>query len=112
MGRPGSKVWDVDYRADGQPTGVGLPNGMHTEYLYDARARMTKILHKASSSGSAMESYEYALDKAGLIDSIEHLDGSFWTYDYDARYRLTSAIRSDASEFRDRLRISLRWRAV
>ncbi|MCI0479549.1 hypothetical protein L0Y59_03310, partial [Candidatus Uhrbacteria bacterium] len=59
---------------------------------------MTKILHKDGPSGSAVEMYEYALVKAGLIDAIEHLDGSFWTYDYDARYRLTSAVRSDVSD--------------
>jgi len=34
---PGSKTWDVDYRADGPPTGVTLPNGMYTAYDYDAR---------------------------------------------------------------------------
>jgi YD repeat-containing protein len=45
-----------------------------------------------------VEQYQYVLDEAGNIDKIEHLDGSFWDYAYDDRYRLTDALLKNANE--------------
>ena len=40
----------------------------------------------------------YALDNVGNITKTTNEDGSFWDYAYDGRYRLTSAVRKNASE--------------
>jgi hypothetical protein len=45
-----------------------------------------------------LESYGYTMDKAGLIGRIDQVDSSYWTYGYDARYRLTSAVRHNAAD--------------
>src|SRR5690606_9278174 len=92
---PGSKVWTYTYNALGQPTRVDIPNGMHTEYAYDTRNRLTEIAHKDGST--VKQSFGYTLDDDGTITRITHEDGSYWDYGYDGRNRLISADRKSAS---------------
>ena len=66
---PGTKVWDIDYNALGQPTQYSHPNGMTTVYSYDTRNSMTKIQHK--DGAAVKESFTYALDDNGNIDNRE-----------------------------------------
>lgn len=88
---PGSRVWDFDYNALGQPTGYTHPNGLTTEYSYDGQGRMTKIDHK--NGATSLARFTYALDAGGLISRVTQVDGSYWDYLYDNRYRLTKADR-------------------
>ena len=71
------------------------PNGMATVYGYDAARRLTKIDHKDGST--IVQGFTYALDNGGNITKTTHEDGSLWTYAYDGRYRLTSAVRANAA---------------
>ncbi|GMV90599.1 MAG: hypothetical protein AMXMBFR82_03770 [Candidatus Hydrogenedentota bacterium] len=80
----------------GQPTYYNIPNGMTTNYTYDTRNRLTAIEHKDGTT--VLDGFTYALDDAGNIATTTHEDGSFWEYLYDGRYRLTSAVRSNANE--------------
>lgn len=93
---PGSKTWTFHYNDIGQPTYYNIPNGMTTNYSYDSRNRLTKIEHKDGST--VLDGFTYALDNFANITKTTHEDGSFWDYLYDGRYRLTSAIRSNANE--------------
>jgi YD repeat-containing protein len=43
---PGSKVWDYTYDVGNRLTRVDIPNGMHTEYTYDASGCQDSIHHK------------------------------------------------------------------
>ena len=90
---PGSKTWDYDYNALGQPTRYSHPNSMVTYYSYDARNRMTKIKHGTT----VKQSFTYDLDDVGNITTTTDNDGSLWEYEYDGRYRLTQAVRDNAS---------------
>src|SRR5690606_40179590 len=92
---PGSKVWTYTYNALGQPTRVDIPNGMHTEYAYDTRNRLTEIAHKDGST--VKQSFGYTLEDDGTITRITHEDGYYWDYGYDGRNRLISADRKSAS---------------
>jgi YD repeat-containing protein len=73
---------------------VLLPNGMMTVYDYDEdhQHRMTKISHKNSPTGSVRASFAYDLDASGNILSVTDQDGTAWSYEYDARNRLTAAV--------------------
>jgi RHS repeat-associated protein len=93
---PGSKLWTFHYNDIGQPTYYDIPNGMTTNYGYDSRNRLTAIEHK--DGANVLDGFAYALDDVGNITSTTHEDGSFWEYLYDGRYRLTSAVRSNANE--------------
>ncbi len=73
-----------------------IPNGMTTNYSYDSRNRLTAIEHK--DGANVLDGFTYALDDVGNITQTTHEDGSFWEYGYDGRYRLTSAVRSNANE--------------
>lgn len=96
---PGSKVWDFSYNANGFPTRMDLPNGMHTEYAYDDRNRLESITHK---DGTTVEqSFDYTLNALSQITQIYHEDGTAWDYDYDDRGRLLVATRYDNTDTED-----------
>ena len=49
----------------------------------------------STGTETAVESYDWILDDVGNITEMRHLDGSWWDYVYDDRYRLTSAVRNN-----------------
>ena len=55
---------------------------------------MTKIEH--IDGLVTLDSFAYALDVGGLITRTTQVDGSYWDYGYDDRYRLTTANRFEA----------------
>ncbi len=69
---------------------------MTTNYSYDIRNRLTAIEHK--DGANVLDGFTYAQDGVGNITQTTHEDGAFWEYGYDGRYRLTSAVRSNANE--------------
>jgi RHS repeat-associated protein len=72
---------------------VDIPNGMHTEYTYDASGLQNAIHHK--DGATVKQGFDYTFDDGGNITRIDHEDGSYWTYDYDGRERLIEAIRGN-----------------
>ncbi|MBX3179802.1 MAG: hypothetical protein KF886_20805 [Candidatus Hydrogenedentes bacterium] len=74
-------------------TRVDIPNGMHTEYTYDASGRQDAIHHKDGTT--VVQGFDYTFDDGGNIARIDHEDGSYWAYDYDGRDRLIEAERYD-----------------
>lgn len=92
---PGSEVWTFHYNAIEQPTYSDLPNGMTTNYTYDTKNQLTAIEHKDGTT--VLDGFTYALDKQGNITNTTHNDSSYWDYLYDDRYRLTSAVRKNAT---------------
>jgi len=71
---------------------------MFTDYVYNSNGFLTDILHKSGSSGPVKEGFSYLYDDVQNITRITHEDGSYWTYTYDNRYRLTSAVRHNAAD--------------
>ena len=57
------------------------------------RNRLTKI--EFVDGASVEGSLTYALDDAGNISTLTDEDGVYWSYEYDGRYRLTMARRSN-----------------
>lgn len=101
LAAPGSKVWNYPYDAVrrcavacNRLSRVDIPNGMHTEYTYDASGRQDSIHHKDSTT--VKQGFDYTFDDGGNITRIDHKDGSYWEYDYDGRDRLTLAERSNS----------------
>ena len=54
-----------------------------------------RIEHKDGST--VKQSFAYTYDDAYNITKIVHEDGSQWDYEYDDRYHLASADRSNAA---------------
>jgi RHS repeat-associated protein len=97
MTAPGNKIWDYDYDNFGRSTKVTYPNLMSTKVDYDpVDGAVTKISHKANG-GVVKQSFEYTYNEVYDIDTLTHEDGSRWDYTYDDRYRLSTAVRSNAA---------------
>lgn len=67
----------------GRPTRISDPNGLVTDFSYDARGRMT-----SRTSGSESVSFNY--DAVGNLTKITFPDSSFLSYTYDAAHRVVS----------------------
>lgn len=64
----------------------------------DENDRLTKIEHR--DGANVLSSYAYTMDDVGNILTQEEADGFTWTYGYDGRYRLTSAVLADGTRTR------------
>lgn len=98
----GTKVTQYQYDVTGNRTKLTLPNGLVTDYAYDAQNRNTQSVEK--KNGAAVLTYNYRFDRAGIRRWAEQLDVSpitlgnrTITYGYDAQYRLTSESWTGAS---------------
>ncbi|MGD2099606.1 MAG: hypothetical protein PVG35_18670, partial [Desulfobacterales bacterium] len=69
------------YDAAGQPATVTDVNGQSDSFTYDARGRITEILHAADSSTRTV-----TYNTAGLPDMIVDEDGVFYAFEYDGTY--------------------------
>jgi RHS repeat-associated protein len=69
------------YDAAGQPATVTDVNGQSDSFTYDARGRITEILHAADSSTRTV-----TYNTAGLPDMIIDEDGVFYAFEYDGTY--------------------------
>ena len=86
------------YRKDSQLSKVSYPNGMTTEYGYDAVGRLTSKNTKLSN-GTVLASYTYTLDKVGNITSQTTtepygdivLENEEISYTYNSGNRITKA---------------------
>ena len=84
---PQSKTLGFSYDAEGNLTGVELPNGVVTTSAYDDAGRLAKMTSKAGEV--ALESLEYEYDPFGnRISQADRLSQET-TYSYDALNRLT-----------------------
>jgi YD repeat-containing protein len=73
----------VSYDKHGHPREVVDPNGVTTNYNYDARQRLI-------SSSTAGETTVYEYWPTGLLRRVTQPDGSFQAYGYDDAHRLVS----------------------
>ncbi|MBN1917247.1 MAG: hypothetical protein JW889_05000, partial [Verrucomicrobia bacterium] len=97
MPASGSKVTAIDYDQDtGAMVKVTLPNGTVTTLEYDDLGRLTNLVNAKSLGGPVITSYAYHYDEdaisggLGLVDQINHEDGRFDQFSYDAHERLTT----------------------
>ena len=72
-------------------TCMTYPNGVNTTYTYDTLYRLTDIVQQNGSQ--TLGSYTYTLDNAGNRTSVDEFGGSYYLWDYDDYYRLTSEER-------------------
>ncbi len=87
------------YTPTGSRASMSLPNGVHTQYGYDARDRLVSLVH-TNASGSLLAAYTYTLDQAGRRVSAHEvirrssglLVTNHLTYTYDAAGRLTQEV--------------------
>ncbi|MBZ0318908.1 MAG: hypothetical protein K8L91_21010 [Anaerolineae bacterium] len=87
----GSGVTTYTYDEVGVLTGMAYPNGVNTTYTYDAVYHLTDILQQNGSQ--TLGSYHYTLDNAGNRLRVDELGGSYYLWDYDDYYRLSSEER-------------------
>ncbi|MEM8960296.1 MAG: RHS repeat-associated core domain-containing protein [Acidobacteriota bacterium] len=69
-----------------------LPNGVITDYGYDARDRVTSMVHRAAD-GTVIASYDYVRDLTGEPTRITREDGSYTILGYDGALRLERETR-------------------
>jgi len=62
-------IADIDYRASGQRASMDFANGVVTEYEYDPRLRMTRMV--TQSNGKSLQDLRYSYDDAGNILQID-----------------------------------------
>ncbi len=70
-----------------------LANGTRSSFTYDAGNRLTR-LENLAPAGTALSSFEYALDPVGNRTSALLEDGNRITWTYDAANQLTNERRS------------------
>jgi len=89
----------------GQLMRLTRPNGIETDYAYDAMGRLTNILHKVTASGAFVVQYGYTLDAIGkatlLTTTLPGGVVKFEQYGYDYFDRLTNAIYDDSGALND-----------
>jgi YD repeat-containing protein len=74
------------------------PNGIETDYSYDAMGRLTNILHQVTGSGTLVAQYGYTLDaigKATLLTTTLPSGVKLEQYNYDYFDRLTNVVYGD-----------------
>ena len=74
-----------------------LPNGVVTRWTYDARDRVTSIVHEHVATSTVLASRSYTRATGGEPERIEREDGSSVVLGYDGALRLTSEERFDAT---------------
>ena len=93
--RLGHTVTYQNFNGLGQPGRVTGANGEATEYLYDARGRVTRVRSFPNGSSAADTTYAYAA--SGLLDSVTRPDGVQRKYIYDAARRLMAEYEVNGS---------------
>lgn len=79
----------------GRRSQLNLPNGVASQYGYDAASQLTQIAH----TGPFATTYGYGHDAAGRITQLTG-DGANWNYQYDTLSRLTQATHgADVSSY-------------
>lgn len=86
---PRGRTFDHDYDASGNRTSLLYPNGVKTNWSYDALNRLRELNTHGAGVGEAIQSYIYTLGPAGHRVRIDEHDGAIRSYAYDALYRLT-----------------------
>ena len=81
-------VTSLGYDANGNQANLVHPNGVTTDYRYDAQNRLTEFETK-TSAGDLLQSYDYTVGLAGQRLRIDEHDGTSRHYSYDDLYRLT-----------------------
>ncbi|MBI2413496.1 MAG: RHS domain-containing protein [Deltaproteobacteria bacterium] len=72
-----------------------LPNGITTDYQYNANSWLTYITTKQGTT--TLSDYNYGFDNIGNITSKNTEQGNY-SYNYDTTYQLTSAVSPAISE--------------
>ncbi|OGQ06143.1 MAG: hypothetical protein A2979_06195 [Deltaproteobacteria bacterium RIFCSPLOWO2_01_FULL_45_74] len=80
----------IDYAADDQPIHITYANGVVNEYAYDTAGRLVRI-DARKKDGTFIQQDQYLYDQRGRKISVQHLDGSKITYEYDGLSRLIAS---------------------
>lgn len=67
---------------------------MKLPQIVSARRKL-RLKNEHKDGETVVEGFIYALTSGGNITRTTHADGSYWDYGYDARDRLTAAVRKD-----------------
>ncbi len=84
----GSGTTTYTYDEVGVLAGMLYPNGVNTTYTYDPVYHLTDILQQ--NGLQTLGSYHYTLDNAGNRLRVDEWGGSYYIWDYDDYYRLSS----------------------
>jgi RHS repeat-associated protein len=90
----GTQVYDLG----GNRVRTTVPGGVHTDYTYDLRNRVSTIAHK-SAGNAVLRSFSNAYSPSGRRTQVVDDDGSTESYAYDAKGRLTSESRTGTGPF-------------
>ncbi|MCG8317644.1 MAG: putative Ig domain-containing protein, partial [Pseudomonadales bacterium] len=82
------------YYDNGNLFTVTYPNGVVTEYQYNA-VNQLEVLTTRDAQNNILTSYTYGLDNTGRREDITEANGRFTDYVYDDLYRLTDEIVTD-----------------
>jgi YD repeat-containing protein len=69
---------------------------MWAGYAYDERRRLTQTGFNEGFTNR--ERWQYGLDRMGNVTKVTDVGDPYWTYEYDVRYRLTTARSYNSSE--------------
>ena len=88
-----SGVAEYDYYVNGSRKSLTLPNGVRTEYTFDALIRLDSMEHRDSEE-ALLASFDYTVGisgkRAGVFEMIDSATAN-WTYTYDGLDRLATA---------------------
>jgi RHS repeat-associated protein len=87
------------YNLYGKPLSVIDPNGVVTDYEYDARGRMTARKLRGPNNGTEADDRITRIEywPNGPVKKVTQPDGAFTTYTYDGAYRLTTITDSEGN---------------
>jgi RHS repeat-associated protein len=95
----GQVVETPAYNLYGKPLTVIDPNGVVTDYEYDARGRMTARKLRGPNNGTESDDRITRIEywPTGPVKKVIQPDGTFTTYSYDGAYRLTGIADSEGN---------------
>ena len=93
----------VSYTYHASGNGIGKlatttdQRGMVTDYVYDAKHRLEKVIRPADVAGGPRPEMVYAYDNAGRIDTITDPEGNVIQHFYNFRHQLISKLYDDGT---------------
>jgi len=89
---------NLAYDLAGNRVRATAPNGVVTDYAYDARGRLTSLVHKQGGSG-VLQSFVNTYSPSGRRTQVTESDGTVEVFAYDGRNRLTSETRTGSNPY-------------
>lgn len=88
--KPTDATNSISYSYDkvGNLSSISLPNGIVSNYIYDARNRLTNVI--VTKDNITLARYDYVFGPANNRLSVSELGGRTVNFSYDSLYRLTS----------------------